>query len=103
LELSITPDTICAQSEDVVAREIEGELIIVPLASGIGDAEDELYTLNSTGHAIWRMLDGKRTLRDVAVLLSDEFDASAADLEKDVIGLVNELMKRRMLSIVGGS
>jgi len=36
-------------SEDVVAREIEGELIIVPLAAGIGDLEDELYTLNETG------------------------------------------------------
>ena len=33
-----------APSEDVVAREIEGELIIVPLVAGIGDMEDELYT-----------------------------------------------------------
>jgi hypothetical protein len=89
-------------SEDVVAREIEGELIIVPLVSGIGDADDELYTLNPTGHAIWQKLDGKRTLSDIAVLLAEEFDAPMADLEKDVLGLVNELTKRRMLSVVGG-
>ena len=36
-------------SEDVVAREIEGEFIIVPLAAGIGDMEDELYSLNESG------------------------------------------------------
>ncbi len=103
MESSITLDSICAPSEDVVARDIEGELIIVPLVSGIGDADDELYTLNPTGHAIWQKLDGKRTLRDVAVLLADEFDAPMADLEKDVLGLVNELTNRKMLSIVGAS
>jgi hypothetical protein len=39
-------------SEDIVARVIEGELIIVPLVAGIGDLEDELFTLNETGRAI---------------------------------------------------
>ena len=46
---TLTLDMICAPSEDVVAREIEGEIVIVPLASGIGDMEDELFTLNETG------------------------------------------------------
>jgi hypothetical protein len=103
LESSITLDAVCSPSEDVVAREIEGELIIVPLVSGIGNADDELYTLNETGHTIWQKLDGKRSLRDVAVLLADEFDAPMADLERDVLGLVDELTKRKMLSIVGRS
>ena len=48
-------DIIYVPSEDVVAREIEGEMIIVPIASGIGDMEDELYTLNETGKAIWKL------------------------------------------------
>ncbi len=101
MESSVTLESVCAPSEDVVAREIEGELIIVPLVSGIGDADDELYTLNPTGHAIWKKLDGKRTLKDVAVLLAEEFDAPMDDLERDVIGLANELTKRKMLSVVG--
>jgi len=50
---SITPESVCVPSEDVVSREIEGELIIVPIASGIGDMDDELYTLNDPGRAIW--------------------------------------------------
>ena len=37
----ITPACVCVPSRDVVAREIEGDLIIVPLVSGIGDADDE--------------------------------------------------------------
>ena len=45
-------DAVYTPSEDIVAREIEGEIIIVPLVAGIGDMEDELYTLNDTGKAI---------------------------------------------------
>jgi len=39
MSLPTTPDTICAPSDDVVAREIEGEIVIVPLTAGIGDAD----------------------------------------------------------------
>ncbi len=83
-------------SEDVVVREIEGELIIVPLVSGIGDMEDELFTLNETGRAIWKRLDGRKTLREVAAELDAEFEAPAGVLEEDVVGLVEELVKRKM-------
>ena len=72
---TITPESVCTPSDDVVSREIEGELIIVPITSGIGDLEDELYTLNDTGRAIWHRLDGQRTLAEIAADLETEFDA----------------------------
>jgi hypothetical protein len=99
MDLNITLDSICAPSEDVVAREIEGELIIVPLAAGIGDMEDELYTMNETGKAIWDRLDGVRSLRQVANDLSTEYNGNPEEIERDVLGLVSELAKRRMLVI----
>jgi hypothetical protein len=100
METEITLDTVYAPSEDVVAREIEGELIIVPIASGIGDMEDELYTLNDTGKAIWGQLDGVCSLQKVVKNLIEEYDAPVGDIERDVIGLVTELAKRRMLVAV---
>ena len=84
-------------SGDVVAREIEGELIIVPLAAGIGDLEDELYTLNETGKALWARLDGKLTLQEIARGLAEEYEAPPGEIEEDVRGLVEELVRRRML------
>jgi len=90
-------DAVCAPSENVVARLIEGEILIVPLTSGIGDAEDELYTLNETGQAIWQRLDGKRTLQEVAALLAGEFQAAPEELEKDVLGFAGELTRRGIL------
>ena len=93
----ITPDSVCVRSEDVVSREIEGELIIVPIASGIGDMEDELYTLNETGKAVWQRLDGKRTLREVAADLAEQYSSPADLIARDVLGLATELARRKML------
>ena len=97
--LEAKPDlgAIYAPSDDLVAREIEGELIIVPLTSGIGDVEDELFTLNETGRAIWDRLDGKKSLKDVAAQLHNEFDEKTREIEQDVVGLANELIKRKLL------
>jgi len=97
MEAKVSLDKFYMPSGDVVAREIEGELIIVPLVAGIGDMEDELFTMNETGKAIWDRLDGKKKLKDVLGELFAEFEASAGEIEKDVIGLVDELVRRRIL------
>jgi len=87
-------------SEDIVARRIEDELIIIPITAGIGNLEDELYTLNETAIAIWEKMDGKRSLKQIADLLHEEFSAPIEKIETDVLGLVTELIKRRMLVTV---
>jgi hypothetical protein len=97
MDADVSLDAVYAPSEDVVAREIEGEIIIVPLVAGIGDMEDELYTLNETGKDIWDRLDGQRSLRAVVKDLSAEYEAPAGEIQADVLGLVGELVSRRML------
>ncbi len=98
--MNIAADAVYKPSDDVVAREIEGEIIIVPLVAGIGDMEDELFTLNDTGKAIWDKLDGQRSLADVVTELSPEFEAEDGAIERDVLGLVAELVQRKMLVAV---
>ena len=90
-------DSVYLPSKDIVAREIEGELIIVPLTSDFGDMEDELYTFNETGKAMWKLLDGERNLGAVVDTLSEVFEAPMGEIEQDVVGLVTELVKRKML------
>ena len=95
----ITRDTVCVPSEDIVAREIEGEMIIVPLVSGVGDADDEIYALNETGKAILRKLDGVRTLGQVAETLAEEFTSSGDELDSDVLGFATEMIRRKILTV----
>lgn len=90
-------DSVYALSEDVVARNIEGELIIVPLTSGIGDMEEGIYTLNETGKAILENLDGKKSLCEIVEVLRAEFEAKPGEIEEDVLGLMEELLKRRIV------
>lgn len=93
----LIPESICSPSDDIVSREIEGELIIVPIASGIGDLEDELYTLNETGRAIWQHLDGSRNLADISRELSELYSAPLDRIVDDVLGLCTELVNRKIL------
>jgi hypothetical protein len=95
MEFSDFLDRIYVPSEDVVAREIEGEMIIVPLVSGIGDLEDDLYTLNKTGHAVWKLLAESKTLRQVAEELSRIYEGD--NIQEDVCGFVLEMVRRGIL------
>jgi coenzyme PQQ biosynthesis protein PqqD len=97
----IEMDAVYTPSDEIVAREIEGELIIVPLSAGIGDLEDELYSLNETGREIWNRLDGQRNLSIIVQDLAQHYDAPVGEIEQDVLGLVAELVKRRILKAVG--
>ncbi len=99
-DAGIRLDQTYVPSDDVVAREIEGELIIVPRVAGVGDMEDELFSLNDTGKDIWRRLDGKTTLTGLATALAVEYNAPPGEIERDVIGLVGELVRRKMLRII---
>ena len=106
VEAKIEIDAIYTPSEDVVFRDIEGELIIVPLTWGVGGTEDEadaIFTLNETGRAIWERLDGQRSLRAVVADLAAEYEAAEGGIEADVLGLVGELVRRRMLARVGSA
>jgi len=69
-----------------------GEILIVPLVAGSGAMEDELFTLNDTGKAVWDRLDGRRSLGEVVAALSPELEgAEDGAIERDVLGLPRDL------------
>jgi hypothetical protein len=100
MDMTVDRQGVYVVSSDVVARNIEGEIIIVPLVGGIGDLEDDLFSLNETGKAIWDKLDGRRSLHDVINELSAEYQAGEGEIERDVMGLVQELVARRILVVL---
>jgi len=95
--MKIDPNTVYVPSKNVVYREIEGEPIIVPITSGIGDLEDDLFSLNETGKAIWAAMDGKKTPADIAESLAAEYEGPADELKTDVTAFLKELLKRNII------
>ena len=97
MKRKVSLDNVYAKSKDVVAREIQGEFIIIPITARIENLEDTIYTLNETGKSVWDKMDGKRSLKQVIKDLSLDFTGSPKEIKKDVIGLTQALLKRRIL------
>ncbi len=86
-----------AISEDIVAREIQGEFIIIPIASGFSTSEEEIFSLNEFGKTIFNRLDGKRSLKDIIRRLMCIYSGTQEQIEKDVTAFIKELLRRKMI------
>ena len=74
----------------VVYREIAGEAILVPIRRKVADM-DSVYTLDSVGADIWKLIDGERTVPDILVALLGEYDVEADVLSRDLDEFVEQL------------
>lgn len=92
-------DEVYMVSKDVVARDVQGEFIIIPISSNINmeNYEDAIFTLNNIGKAIWDRLDGQKNIRDIIKELSSDFEGTPEKIENDVIGFIQELLKRNIV------
>lgn len=84
-------------SNNVIAKEIEGELVIVPMIADVGNLDAEMFSLNSTGLAVWKQLDGKENLESVITALSEEFAATYDQIKDDVIEIIEELLEKGLV------
>ena len=75
---------------NIVDREIAGEVILVPIRNNVGDLES-IYTLNETAAFIWAQLDGEHALADVRDAVVAEFEVDAEQAEMDLAELIAEL------------
>jgi hypothetical protein len=81
-------------SKEIIAKEIEEELVIVPLKAGVGDLDSEIYSLNSTGISIWEKLTGTRSLDEVIKMVSVEYGMPYDEIKLDVIQLLEDLVEK---------
>jgi len=93
----VSKDRVFKPSTDLVVRDIEGQVILVPLSAGVGDLEAELFSLNETGKAVWERLDGHKSVADIIAELQAEYEDPEGEIEGHVEGLLAELSKRRMV------
>ena len=96
-EIKAASDAIYLPSEDIVVKEVQGENVIIPLREGIIDLESEFFKLNETAKAMWDKLDGRKTLKEIAQELSLEYEGLLKLIERDLLQLAEELLKRGML------
>lgn len=80
-----------ALSDDVVAREVGGETMLLDLASGT------YFGLDPVGGRLWAVLEQGGTVAQACEQIAADYDVSRDQLEADMLALVGQLVERRLL------
>ena len=94
--MSLDPSLCVRPHKDTLVRELEGEAVLLSLASG------NYYSLDSTGLAVWNALTASATVHLAVTALLGELDVDRATLESDVAALVEELRAEGLIDVTPG-
>ena len=82
-----------AVSEDVVAREVGGELVLLDLGSG------QYFGLDKVGGRIWELLsEAPHDLHALCEKIENEFDAPRDRIESDLRALIKQLQDQALIA-----
>lgn len=74
------------------ARVFSGEAVVIT------PAENRVRMLNPVGSRVWELADGTRTLDEIAVALTAEFEVDLAEARTSVAAFVEELLGKGLLT-----
>jgi len=77
-----------------VGRIVDGEAVIVFPESG------QVKVLNQVGARIWSLMDGSRTVQNIAEVICDEYQVEKEHAEADVLEFTEKLEKTGVVTLV---
>lgn len=80
----------CEKVPFIVDRRIADEVVLVPIGQDAMEM-DSIYTLDGVGAHIWSLIDGTRTLDQIATMIQEEYDADDKEVQEDLISFVKHL------------
>jgi hypothetical protein len=94
------PDNVrFIRNREVVSRQIEGELIIVPIRHGVGDM-NSLYTLNQVALVLWDFMQEEHTVPEMMNRVCEEFEVTAAQVQDDIREFLDSLLEEKLVQLV---
>jgi len=75
----------------VAARIVGDSAVIVAADSGMVDV------LNAVGTRIWELMDGTRSVQDIAAVIESEYEVSADEATRDVQELLHRLVDAQVV------
>jgi len=82
------------RGEEIAAKVMDGEAIIINLANGI------YYSMDKVGGLIWEMIEGGRTLEDMVAMIVARYDVSQEQVKTDIELLVNDLLQENLVTAI---
>ena len=81
---------------DVITQELEGELVLVHMAT------NRIFALNETGARVWELLESGRDTITIRETLEREFAVDPQQLEREMQDLVAALAAEGLVEHDGG-
>jgi Coenzyme PQQ synthesis protein D (PqqD) len=83
-----------ARDEEVAAKVMDGEAILINLSNGI------YYSMDKVGGLIWEMVEGKRSLEEMVTGVVGRYEISAEQAQGDVQRLMEELVQENLIVVM---
>jgi hypothetical protein len=81
------------RGEEVAAKVIDGEAIIINLANGI------YYSMDKVGGLIWDMVQSGHSLEEIIQGVTEHYDVAREKVESDVLELVGEMLRENLVVV----
>ena len=77
------------KDDNLMARNIAGETLIVPIRNRVGDL-NSIYTLNEVGARVWQLLDGQTPVGKIVKTITEEYEVSSKEAASDIDELLRD-------------
>lgn len=87
------------RSANVVTRKIDGETLIVPVRSGVGDLSS-IYSLNGVGTFIWETLAQPCTKEMLLQCILEAYETTTEQAKQDIDRFLAEMLSANLVETV---
>ncbi len=86
--MALTSRSRVVASEDQVSTTVGGDVVILGMHDGV------YYGLDAVGARVWSLLQEPLAVSAIVEVIAGEFDVEAAQCERDVLSLLEDLASR---------
>lgn len=90
----LTINSVCKHQAGTLDHIVDNEAIVVLPQAG------QIKVLNEVGTFIWTLLDGNRTIAEIACLISQEYRVTREQAEADTLQFLNDLDARGIIQVI---
>lgn len=87
----ITPTTRLMRTTDVLASDVDGELVMMDVKSG------SYFNLDRIGTDIWNRLEAPLSLGELCAALEQSYEAEAGTIARDTRAFVETMLENGLL------
>ena len=90
----IQTDNYLVKDHEVLFTSMGEDAVLLHVQRG------DYYSLNKVGARLWVLTDGCKTISELAVLITEEFEITREQAESDIIELAEQLEKEGLVKAV---